>query len=270
MAAMIPADDQANYEIFRDCVSEPVLRILAAPPKKEPKKRRKEKRIKKGSKAIDGDQTGGLDKPDEEPNDAEDLGEFIDYLSHDIFTSLPASLRSLNHALYTKSPSLQSTYALPLSASTLASIVASVPVSIADSLTSYALITSPHYNPSVDLPPFLAPILSAYITTATAAPPPYASTRADACELCGRSWIPLTYHHLIPKSTHARVLKRGWHKEEALGSVAWLCRACHSFVHRCAGNEELAREWYTVELLMGREDVGDWVQWVGRVRWKKA
>ena len=24
--------------------------------------------------------------------------------------------------------------------------------------------------------------------------------------------------------------------------MAWLCRACHSFVHGCARNEELARE----------------------------
>jgi hypothetical protein len=40
-------------------------------------------------------------------------------------------------------------------------------------------------------------------------------------------------------------------------------------VHRCAGNEELARDWYTVELLRGREDVQRWVEWVGRVRWKK-
>lgn len=34
-----------------------------------------------------------------------------------------------------------------------------------------------------------------------------------------------------------------------LGSVAWLCRACHSFVHRLAGNEELAKGLYTVDLI---------------------
>jgi hypothetical protein len=50
--------------------------------------------------------------------------------------------------------------------------------------------------------------------------------------------------------------------------VAWLCRACHSFVHRIARNEELARSWYSVELLESREDVQAWVSWVGRVRWK--
>ena len=67
---------------------------------------------------------------------------------------------------------------------------------------------------------------------------------------------------------HAKVLKRGWHEEWELGNVAWLCRACHSFVHRMASNEELAREWCTVEKILGREDVRDWANWVGRVRWK--
>ena len=50
--------------------------------------------------------------------------------------------------------------------------------------------------------------------------------------------------------------------------MAWLCRACHSFVHRVAGNEELAREWDSVEKLAEREDVRAFVGWVGRVRWK--
>lgn len=89
--------------------------------------------------------------------------------------------------------------------------------------------------------------------------------------------MPLTYHHLIPKAAHARVLKRGWHTEDRLNSVAWLCRACHSFVHRLAGNEELAKKYYTVELIVEggtegdvemRERVDAWVKWVGGVRWK--
>ena len=39
-------------------------------------------------------------------------------------------------------------------------------------------------------------------------------------------------------------------------------------MHRVAGHEELAREYYTVELLGEREDVQKFVDWVGRVRWK--
>ena len=50
--------------------------------------------------------------------------------------------------------------------------------------------------------------------------------------------------------------------------MAWLCGACHRFVHKCATNEELAKEWFTVERLMQREDMRTWAGWVGRIRWK--
>ena len=79
--------------------------------------------------------------------------------------------------------------------------------------------------------------------------------------------MPLTYHHLIPREVHKKVLKRGWHEEAVLNSVAWLCRPCHSMVHRMESNEELARRWYTVEKLLEREDVQRWRVWVGRQRW---
>lgn len=93
---------------------------------------------------------------------------------------------------------------------------------------------------------------------------------ATGCEICLRSWIPLTYHHLIPKDVHAKALKRGWHHEDQLQNVAWICRACHSFVHRAASNEELAKEWFTVERLLEREDVRAFATWVGKVRWKAS
>jgi len=50
--------------------------------------------------------------------------------------------------------------------------------------------------------------------------------------------------------------------------MAWLCRACHSFVHRVASLDELAKEYYTVEKLLEREDVRRFGEWVGKVRWK--
>jgi 5-methylcytosine-specific restriction endonuclease McrA len=135
--------------------------------------------------------------------------------------------------------------------------------SINDSLTTYGLLPE-----TLSFLLFLNPILTAYVTTTTSPPPIWSTTRGTCCELCARSWINLTYHHLIPKSVHAKVLKRGWHEEWELNKVAWLCRACHSFVHRVATNEELARDFYSVELLSEREDVARFVGWVGNVRWK--
>lgn len=149
--------------------------------------------------------------------------------------------------------------------STIEDLANKIPPTVVDTLSAYSLTTPP----ASDLQSFVSPIFSSYVSAVTAAPPVWISTRKSACEICDRDWIPLTYHHLIPRGVHAKVLKRGWHEEHTLNSVAWLCRACHSFVHRMASNEELAKDWYTVERICEREDVQKWAQWVGGIRWKK-
>ncbi|KAF2648089.1 hypothetical protein K491DRAFT_261053 [Lophiostoma macrostomum CBS 122681] len=280
----VEIDEQASYETFRECVSEPVLRALAKPVETEKRKRkgvRKKRRGRRdrrdggregeerelgagleadgrdGSEAVgDGEGQGNGDGEGDDyinkTDDAEDLGEFIDYLSTLLFTPLPSPLRTLTHTLYKSSTHLQKTYALPLSSATATALLAQTsPVALAN-LESYALLPSP--SDATDLSVWLLPILTSYIAHLTAPPPPWSATRTEACELCGRGWIPLTYHHLIPRAVHAKVVKRGWHTKDKLDSVAWLCRACHSFVHRVAGHEELARRYYSVELLEGRED----------------
>ena len=162
---------------------------------------------------------------------------------------------------------MQSLYSVPLPPQTVASILNSLSPTIADSLTTYAFLPA-----HTTAPEFLAPVLQIYLENITTAPPPPFVTRvlATECEICGRSWIPLTYHHLIPRGAHAKALKRGWHTEDQLNNVAWICRACHSFVHRIATNEELARDWYTVDRLLEREDIQNFAKWVERVRWKAS
>lgn len=146
-------------------------------------------------------------------------------------------------------------------------MVKTLPLSIPDSLTTYNLI-----NDASDVDRFLEPALTSYISSATCPPPEHtpaiAASRPEGCEICQREHLPLTYHHLIPRAVHAKVLKRGWHREWELNKVAWLCRACHSFVHKVGSNEMLAKELYSVDLLLEREDVQKWAAWVGRVRWK--
>jgi hypothetical protein len=39
-------------------------------------------------------------------------------------------------------------------------------------------------------------------------------------------------------------------------------------VHKIADHATLARDLYTVDLLLEREDVQKWAMWVGKVRWK--
>lgn len=195
----------------------------------------------------------------------------MQYLAAEIFPAFPPSLRSLDHMSFETAPSLAEMYADPLPASTIESITSILPVSATESLASYLL---PDHGidetPSSATTPLIADLLSAYISAATTAPPPPSSTRPanNECEICNRTQLPLTYHHLIPRAVHAKVLKRKWHAKEKLDSVAWLCRACHSFVHRCASNEELAKEYFSVERLLERDDVRAFAKWVGRVRWK--
>lgn len=295
MAETVPADEQSNYETFRDCLSEPVLKALAMPAERP--KAKKKRHVKKSSKHVLVQRKDEIEvkrvisSAETRAADAEDLGEFIEvrsslpptkhtsnhnqYLSNLIFPSLPTDLRTLSYPTFRASPSLQDTYSLPLSSSTYTPLLELISPTAIDSLTSYALL--PHTPDTNDLRNLLLPVLHTYISAATAAPPIWTTTRTSACELCERDWVPLTYHHLIPKSTHERVRKRGWHAEEMLGSVAWLCRACHSFVHRLSSNEGLARGWYSMELIREGGIDGDaekmrevegWVKWVGGVRWK--
>lgn len=181
------------------------------------------------------------------------------YLASEIFPTLPQDLKTISYSALQTYTTLTTKYPTPLAPSTTEHLANLLPPPVTDSISTY-LNQSTHV--------LLTKTLDAFIASTTAPPPIYSTTKTPHCELCFRSWIPLTYHHLIPRSVHAKALKRGWHDEWELNKVAWLCRACHSFVHRCASNEELAREWDSVEKLMGREDVRGFVEWVGRVRWK--
>jgi hypothetical protein len=178
-------------------------------------------------------------------------------LATEIFPNLPHELRTLSYS-YTASSTTSIDAAL--SASEVESISGAIPLAVEDSLLAYSLMNTTS---------LLGAVLPIYASSVAAPPPVWSLTRAAACELCHRDWINLTYHHLIPRSTHDKALKRGWHEEWELNRVAWLCGACHRCVHRVASNEELAQHWNTVEKLQTRDDVQKFVQWVGGIRWKK-
>ncbi|KAL4933637.1 HNH endonuclease [Aspergillus undulatus] len=253
-----------NYAVFRECVSSVIIaRSNQHKPKKTPKRRsyRSSKTAKRKDNVDSEDNKSSATSSGEEEN-PEELADFIDFIATEIFTILPEPLQTLSYSAMQHSPALSETYSVPLSHNTLESLSNPLPSSISDTLQTYG------YSPDLDPPSLLSRVLNEYIPGVTKPPPVWATTRASACEICERDWIPLSYHHLIPRGVHEKVIKKGWHDEWMLNSVAWLCRACHSFVHRMAGNEELAREWFTIERILEREDVRDWAKWVGRVRWK--
>lgn len=238
--------DQSNYGMFRDCVSGPVIQTLLFAPAKPVKRKTARERKNSAAKPSATDYLGAEDE-------AGDLADFVDYIATEIFFSLPPDLQTLSYPAAQRDSHLAQKYMDPLPPATLELILSAIPLSVSDSLQTYGLLED-----GSCLPRFFTPIINSYITSVTAPHPPWSTTRASACEICDRSWINLTYHHLIPKEVHAKVIKRGWHEEWMLNRVAWLCGACHRFVHRIAGNEELAREWWTVERLLQREDVRAW------------
>lgn len=253
-----------NYDTFRECLSEiiiPQLEPVGATPEKR-------KRSTRASRKKDGkEQREKEERPGDIPmtNAAEDLGDFLEYLAQDTFYSLPTELQELSYAAVQNDPSLSATYSPPLPLSSIERLSRILPPSTLDSLGAYGLLPDPEELQRA----FIEPLLTAYTAAVTAPPPAFDfGKRASACQICERDWIPLTYHHLIPRSTHPRVLKRGWHEEWELNSVAWLCRACHSMVHRLGSNEDLAKSYYTVDKLLDRDEVRKFASWVGGVRWK--
>ncbi|KAL8404554.1 hypothetical protein RB594_009417 [Gaeumannomyces avenae] len=205
---------------------------------------------------------------------AEGLGEFIDYIAAASFAALPEDLRSLSHRGWAEDQALSSRYPLPLTGGSLPNVLpCALDPHVVDSLQAYGVLPSSSLSPSSSTSAaedLLAPVLNAYIEAATAPPPPrVARGAAEACEMCGRGWINLSYHHLIPRMVHDKAVRRGWHREDELQNVAWLCGACHRAVHRFARHEDLARHYYTVERLLAQDELAAFARWVGRLRWKK-
>ncbi|CAK7567467.1 MAG: hypothetical protein SEPTF4163_005432 [Sporothrix epigloea] len=219
----------------------------------------------------------------------DDLAEFVDYIARETFDLFSEDLRTLTHHEWAANTSLRNKYGVladektstsssgggsgssvpgpsPLSAAKVAELLPGLePSPVADSMHAYGVLCKD--TSAADL---VAPALSSYMATVAAAPPPPRSTRdqTDGCEICGRDWLPLSYHHLIPRFVHAKVVKRGWHRADELQNVAWLCNACHRRVHRFANHEDLARYYYTVERLLVEPEIQRYAVWASRLRWK--
>ncbi|KAI1302906.1 hypothetical protein F5Y03DRAFT_191333 [Xylaria venustula] len=283
MSISIPEDQQRNYELFRDCLATALLEKISEP-QTRPRRRNKVKSKKKtvtstpyqsdhevvNQTSDHGDQVTeihGEDQKDDISENAvpsDDLADFTDYIATETFACLPSELKTIDYHDWIASPALQEQYVLPLTGADISARLPNLDPGIADSLSAYGIT----HEQKQGIEEFLAPVLTAFLTLLSTAPPPPSSTRAEACEICGRDWINLSYHHLIPRFVHVKAVRRGWHRECDLQNVAWLCGACHRFVHRFAAHEDLARKFYTVDLLLAEDEVRRWAEWVGRLRWK--
>lgn len=195
-----------------------------------------------------------------------DLDDFSSYLSSESWPSLPPSLQT---ATYESRDAVPDPDVLLLD---------SIPPSFFDTMIAYGITSDTDESIS-----FVRRVLRDFVQDACAPPPVWSYTRTVECEICERE-VPLTYHHLIPRSTHEKALKRKWHPESMLNSVAWLCRCvslrhiirsktltlvnrpCHSTVHHVASNDDLAQNYYTIELLLQREDIQRWRSYASKKR----
>ncbi|MGD8430381.1 MAG: hypothetical protein PVH31_08225 [Ectothiorhodospiraceae bacterium] len=83
------------------------------------------------------------------------------------------------------------------------------------------------------------------------------------CELCGRSASGLTRHHLIPRSRHRnRATRRRFGREALRNRILWVCRPCHSHIHRTLAERELAAEFHTRERLLRHPEIRRFVDWL--------
>ncbi|MEC7120626.1 MAG: hypothetical protein VXW65_12095 [Pseudomonadota bacterium] len=84
-----------------------------------------------------------------------------------------------------------------------------------------------------------------------------------ACELCGRTQLPLTRHHLIPQSEHQRKrARRQFDRVEMQTRIALLCRPCHSHVHAVLDNSQLVLAYHTVEALRDHPEIAKFAAWI--------
>ena len=173
-----------NYALFKDCFATRVLLALAP-------------------------------SSSEDTSDADELDEFISFLAADAWATLPISIHGLSYK------SDEATLTLLDDSSTLFS---SLDPGLVENLVAYGIPPVEDADAPLEAAEsFLRAVLDAYVPLARTPPPVWKSTRTTECEICTRA-VPLTYHHLVPRGAHARALKRGWHEEDVLNSVAWLCR----------------------------------------------
>ena len=86
-----------------------------------------------------------------------------------------------------------------------------------------------------------------------------------ACELCGRSGLELTRHHLIPRARHKKPRTRRTHPPEALKTaIAMLCRPCHRTVHHHLSEQELAEAYNTLDALRQHPGIAKFARWAAK------
>lgn len=86
---------------------------------------------------------------------------------------------------------------------------------------------------------------------------------SGVCELCGRSGLPLTKHHLIPKTRHSnKKNKQQFDRNEVKTRLAWICRPCHSHAHKILTEKEMEYGFNTIQALAAHPEMQKFTAWI--------
>ncbi len=86
--------------------------------------------------------------------------------------------------------------------------------------------------------------------------------REGICELCGRR-LPLTRHHLIPRTRHRNRKTRKRFTGDALHQrILMACRPCHNQIHAILSEKQLADHYNTREALLEQPEIHRFAAWI--------
>jgi 5-methylcytosine-specific restriction endonuclease McrA len=87
---------------------------------------------------------------------------------------------------------------------------------------------------------------------------------SDTCDLCGRVMKEgTTRHHLVPRAVHRKAQFKKRFSKDQMRTTVDFCRDCHRAVHDLLPDEkELARDYYTIELLREHPAIATFLEWV--------
>ena len=76
----------------------------------------------------------------------------------------------------------------------------------------------------------------------------------NACALCKRNTMKLTFHHLIPRKMHSKKYVKKNHPNIELNRYGInLCIPCHKQLHKLFTHRELALEYYSADRIIASE-----------------
>ena len=83
----------------------------------------------------------------------------------------------------------------------------------------------------------------------------------NICSLCGTNRL-MTFHHLIPKKCQKnKWFKKNFQKSDMKERGIWVCRRCHSFIHKQFSEKVLGRELNTLDKLLSNEKIILFIKW---------